>query len=117
MGSSSETVEGIVSLMVTEQQVLTALRDVEDPEFPTSVVDLGLICGVEIDDSTVKVRVTFTSMGCPAMDWILDDIKTRLLKEPGITAVETEISWELVWTKQRISERGRDDLLAVGVVV
>jgi metal-sulfur cluster biosynthetic enzyme len=103
--------------LITEQQVLAALRDVADPEFPTSVVDLGLICGVEIEGGKVKVRVTFTSMGCPAMDWIMDDIKVRLLREPGVTEVETQVSWELVWSKQRISERGRDDLFAVGVVV
>jgi metal-sulfur cluster biosynthetic enzyme len=103
--------------LITEQQVLAALRDVEDPEFPTSIVDLGLICGVEIAGSQVKVRVTFTSMGCPAMDWIMEDIKARLMREPGITEVETVVSWELVWNKQRISERGRDDLFAVGVVV
>lgn len=103
--------------MVTEEQVLNALRDVEDPEFPTSIVDLGLICGVEIEGSQVKVRVTFTAMGCPCMDWILDDIRERLLKEPGIREVETQVSWELVWSKQRISEKGRDDLLASGVVV
>ncbi|MEP7199880.1 MAG: metal-sulfur cluster assembly factor, partial [Chloroflexota bacterium] len=75
--------------MITEAQILTALRDVADPEFPTSIVDLGLICGVEIDGGKVKVRVTFTAMGCPAMDWIQDDIKARLLQEPGITSVET----------------------------
>ena len=103
--------------MITEAQILTALRDVADPEFPTSVVDLGLICGVEIDGSKVKVRVTFTAMGCPAMDWIQDDIKARLLQEPGITSVETQVSWELIWSKQRISAQGRDDLFAVGVVV
>ena len=103
--------------MVTEEQVLNALRDVEDPEFPTSIVDLGLICGVEIEGGKVKVRVTFTSMGCPAMDWIQEDIKARLLQEPGVREVETQVSWELVWTKKRISERGRDDLFTVGVVV
>ena len=103
--------------MLTQEDILNALRDVEDPEFPTNVVDLGLICGVEIDGSRVRVRVTFTSMGCPAMDWIQDDIRARLLQVPGVSAVETVVSWELVWTKRRISEKGRDDLLAVGVVV
>ena len=103
--------------MISEEQVINALRDIEDPEFPTSIVDLGLICGVEIEGSRVKVRVTFTSMGCPAMDWIQEDIKARLLKEPGVTEVETQVSWELVWTKKRISEKGRDDLFAIGVVV
>ncbi len=103
--------------MLTEAQILNALRDVEDPEFPTSIVDLGLICGVEIEGSKVRVRVTFTSMGCPAMDWVQEDIKARLLREPGVTEVETQVSWELVWTKRRISEKGRDDLFAIGVVV
>jgi metal-sulfur cluster biosynthetic enzyme len=104
-------------LTVTEEQVRSALCDVEDPEFPTSIVDLGLICGIEIYGGKVRVRITFTAMGCPAMDWIQEDIKARLMLEPGITEVETQVSWELVWTKKRITEKGRDDLLAVGVVV
>jgi metal-sulfur cluster biosynthetic enzyme len=103
--------------MVTEEQVLNALREVEDPEFPTNIVDLGLVCGVEIDGSKVKVRVTFTSMGCPCAEWILDDAKARLLKESNITEAQVVPTWELVWTKKRITAQGRDDLLAVGVVV
>ena len=104
-------------MSITADRVLTALRDVADPEFPTNIVDLGLICGVETEDSTVRVRVTFTAMGCPAMDWIQDDIRARLLQEPGITHVDTIVTWDPVWTKQRISAQGRDDLLMVGVVV
>jgi metal-sulfur cluster biosynthetic enzyme len=103
--------------MVTDQQVLNALSEIEDPEFPTSIVDLGLICGIDIDSSRVRVRVTFTAMGCPAMDWIQDDIRTRLLQEPGITSVETVVTWDPVWSKKRITQKGRDDLMAVGVVV
>jgi len=104
-------------MAISVDQVLNALRDVEDPEFPTNIVDLGLICGVEIDGAAVRVRVTFTAMGCPAMDWIQDDIRARLLQEPGIARVETIVTWDPVWTRQRISARGRDDLLMVGVVV
>jgi metal-sulfur cluster biosynthetic enzyme len=103
--------------MVTEEQVLNALSDVEDPEFPTSIVDLGLICGVDIEGPKVRVHVTFTAMGCPALDWIQDDIRTRLLQEPGITTVETLVTWDPVWSKKRITQKGRDDLFAVGVVV
>ena len=103
--------------MISEEQVLRALQDVADPEFPTNIVDLGLICGVEVHESVVKVRVTFTAMGCPCMDWIQVDIQARLLREPGVSHVETEVTWDPVWTKRRISEKGRDDLLAVGVVV
>ncbi len=103
--------------MISEEQVLNALREVEDPEFPTSIVDLGLVCGVQIDENAVKVRVTFTAMGCPCMDWIQEDIRARLLREPGIERVAVEVTWDPVWSKQRISAKGRDDLLAVGVVV
>ena len=103
--------------MVTKEQVINALSEIEDPEFPTSIVDLGLICAVDIDDSTVRVHVTFTAMGCPAMDWIQDDICARLLQEPGITSVETVVTWDPVWSKKRITQKGRDDLLAIGVVV
>lgn len=103
--------------MVTSEQVLRALCEVADPEFPTSIVDLGLICGVDIDGGAVCVHVTFTAMGCPAMDWIQDDIRARLMLEPGITSVKTVVTWDPVWTRKRITEKGRDDLLAVGVVV
>ena len=103
--------------MITEAQVLEALRDVEDPEFPTSIVDLGLVCGVEVEGTSVNVRVTFTAMGCPCMDWIQEDLRSRLLREPGVEQVGVEVTWDPVWTKQRITEKGRDDLLAVGVVV
>jgi len=103
--------------MISEEQVLRALQDVADPEFPTNIVDLGLICGVEVHESVVKVRVTFTAMGCPCMDWIQEDIKARLLSEPGVSRVQTEVTWDPVWTKRRITQKGRDDLLAVGVVV
>jgi len=103
--------------MLTNEQVFKALSEIEDPEFPTSIVDLGLICRVDIEGSKVRVHVTFTAMGCPAMDWIQDDIRSRLLQEPGITTVETVVTWDPVWSKKRITQKGRDDLLIVGVVV
>ncbi len=94
-----------------------ALEEVHDPEFPMSVVDLGLIYGITREGERVQVQVTFTAMGCPAMDMILDDIRARLLREPGVEVVEIEIVWDPPWTKARLSERGRELLLSWGIAV
>ena len=92
-----------------------ALREVEEPEMPISIVDMGLIVALEQQDSTVAVKLTYTAMGCPAMEMIMDDIRARLLKEPGVEKVEIETVWEPPWTPARITEDGRDTLLVWGI--
>ncbi len=94
-----------------------ALEDVHDPEFPVSLVDLGLIYGISRIQDQVSVRVTFTAMGCPAMEMILDDIRERLLREPGVERVEIEIVWDPPWSKSRLSERAREMMQQWGVAV
>ncbi|PLS18568.1 benzoyl-CoA oxygenase [Bacillus sp. M6-12] len=90
---------------MTPEEIMTVLKDVNDPEYPVSIVDLGLVRGVEIEDGTVKVRCTFTSTGCPCMDWIKNDIKERLLKEPNIESVVVEDDWSKPWTSKDMSEK------------
>jgi metal-sulfur cluster biosynthetic enzyme len=92
-----------------------ALRDVMDPEFPISVVDMGLIVDLTQHDGIVDIKLTFTAMGCPAMDFIMDDIRDRLLQEPGVRAVNIEIVWDPVWTKARLSEEGIDIMRTWGI--
>ena len=92
-----------------------ALRDVEDPEIPISVVDMGLIVNVAQHDGIVEISLTFTAMGCPAMDFIMDDIRQRLLQEPGVCEVRIEIVWDPVWTKARLSEEGIDIMRTWGI--
>ena len=92
-----------------------ALRDVEDPEIPISVVDMGLIVNVAQHDGIVEISLTFTAMGCPAMDFIMDDIRQRLLQEPGVREVRIEIVWDPVWTKARLSEEGIDIMRTCGI--
>lgn len=99
------------------QTLWRALEDVHDPEFPMSVVDMGLIYGIAREDDRVRVDVTFTAMGCPAMEMILDDVRARLLKEPGVRRVDIEIVWDPPWNKSRLSERGRELLQEWGVAV
>lgn len=92
-----------------------ALREVNDPEMPISVVDMGLIVALERQDNTVAVKLTLTAMGCPAMEMITDDIRARLLQEPGVEKVEIEIVWEPLWTPARMTEEGRDTLRMWGI--
>ncbi|MDQ2713944.1 MAG: metal-sulfur cluster assembly factor [Chloroflexota bacterium] len=92
-----------------------ALRDVMDPELPISVVDMGLIIALAQDAGNVHIKLTFTAMGCPAMDFIMDDIRARLLKEPGVDKVQIEVVWDPVWTKNRLSEDGIDIMRTWGI--
>ena len=92
-----------------------ALREVNDPELPISVVDMGLIVALEWQDGVVSLKLTFTAMGCPAMEMILDDIRARLLQEPGVERIDIEIVWEPPWTPARMTEEGRDTLRMWGI--
>ena len=92
-----------------------ALRDVTDPEIPISVVDMGLIVALSREVSTVSIQLTFTAMGCPATEFIMDDIRERLLREPGVEAVEIEVVWDPVWTKARLSEDGIEIMRTWGI--
>ena len=92
-----------------------ALRTVMDPEIPISVVDMGLIVSIEHNEEVVDLKLTFTAMGCPAMDFIMDDIRQCLLQEPGVQQVNIEIVWDPVWTKARLSEEGIEIMRTWGI--
>jgi metal-sulfur cluster biosynthetic enzyme len=92
-----------------------ALRDVNDPEYPISVVDMGLIRGVELDGATAKVKLTYTSMGCPCKDMIVDDVRDALLAVDGVERVEVQEVFE-EWHVDHISARGRRAMRRLGVV-
>jgi metal-sulfur cluster biosynthetic enzyme len=101
-----------------EARLWTALRDVEDPELPVSVVGLGLIVAVAYDgaERAVDLQLTFTSMGCPAMEFIEEDIRDRLLLEPEVDTVRIEVVWDPIWTRSRIREDARARMRSLGLV-
>ena len=101
-----------------EARLWTALQDVEDPEIPISVVGMGLIVSLayRAGERAVDIELTFTAMGCPATDFIEDDIRERLLREPGVDAVRIEVVWDPVWTRSRIREDARATMRRLGIV-
>lgn len=94
-----------------------ALADVQDPEMPINLVDLGVIYDVREQDGSVEVDLTFTAMGCPASEFILDDVRERLMREPGVDDVRINVVWDPPWTSARMTEAGRDALEAWGLAV
>jgi metal-sulfur cluster biosynthetic enzyme len=103
--------------MTVEARLWEALRGVEDPEIPISVVGMGLIVslGYRPHDRTADVQLTFTAMGCPAMEFIQDDVREALLADPDVDAVEIEVVWDPVWTKDRIRAEARDTMRRLGI--
>ncbi|BBL79240.1 hypothetical protein RxyAA322_10940 [Rubrobacter xylanophilus] len=97
------------------EEVRDALREVLDPEYPISLVDLGLIRGIEVEGEIVRIKLTYTCMGCPAMDMIQDDIRERLLRMEDVGEVDIEVVWDS-WSRRDITPLGRKKLREVGVV-
>ncbi|HEY0672751.1 MAG TPA: metal-sulfur cluster assembly factor [Longimicrobiales bacterium] len=95
--------------------IWSALKEVMDPEFPISLVDLGLIYDVRRRDRTVEIDLTFTATACPCMEFIHEDIRERLLREADIDEVKINQVWDPPWTVDRISEEGKKVLKKVGV--
>jgi metal-sulfur cluster biosynthetic enzyme len=94
-----------------------ALSEVQDPEMPVNLVDLGIIYGIAEHDGVVSVDLTFTAMGCPASEFILEDVRERLLREDGVREVRVNIVWNPPWSAARMTQDGRDALEAWGLAV
>ncbi|MEW6231232.1 MAG: metal-sulfur cluster assembly factor [Chloroflexota bacterium] len=96
--------------MVTKDQVMAALRGVEDPELGLNVVDLGLIYDVDIVDDNVKVEMTLTTPGCPLHDSIGRGAQAAVAKVPGVKAAEVRMVWDPPWSPSRMSESAKKAL-------
>jgi metal-sulfur cluster biosynthetic enzyme len=94
-------------MSVTREQVTQALRDVFDPELGMSIVDLGLIYGVQIDGGRVQVTMTLTAQGCPLHDSMAEWVRQAVERIPGVEAVEVAITFEPPWTPDRIAQDAR----------
>src|SRR5690348_13235378 len=96
----------------TVDGIMNALRNCYDPEIPVNIVDLGLIYGVAIVDDDVKVRMTLTTVGCPAHAYLMHQVQTEIEKIPGVKKAEVEIVWEPPWTPDKMNPEARKKLEA-----
>ena len=93
--------------MITEEQVREALRSVYDPEISINVQDLGLIYEVNIDESTVEVVHTLTSMMCPFADEICENIYTTVAEMPGVERVNPRLVFDPPFSIDMVPEETR----------
>ncbi len=90
--------------MPTKDEVIDALRQVEDPELGMDIVELGLLYEVFVEGPQVRVTYTLTSMGCPVGPMIEEQIYQIAASLPGVERVDTELAWDPSWTPDRMSE-------------
>jgi metal-sulfur cluster biosynthetic enzyme len=90
--------------MASREDVVEALRQVEDPELGMDIVELGLFYDAEVEGDNVKVTYTLTSMGCPAGPMIEEDIERVLREIPGVQDVRSELTFDPPWTPDRMSD-------------
>jgi metal-sulfur cluster biosynthetic enzyme len=94
--------------------VRDALTEVLDPEYPVSLVDMGMIREVEVEDGTARVAISYCSLGCPCINLIQADVEERLLRLDGIDRVEVVESFD-PWSRKDISRNGLVQLRRAGV--
>ena len=90
--------------MPSREEVIDALRVVEDPELGMDIVELGLLYDVEVEGPKIKVIHTLTSMGCPVGPMIQENIDQIARAMPDVEEVEVELTWDPPWSPEKMSD-------------
>ncbi len=94
-----------------EERIVDVLRTVYDPEIPVNIWDLGMIYKIDVkDDSTVNIDMTFTAPSCPAADFILEDVRTKVESVEGITSANVNLVFEPAWDQSMMTEEAKEEL-------
>jgi|AntRauTorcE11897_2_1112592.scaffolds.fasta_scaffold05111_4 metal-sulfur cluster biosynthetic enzyme len=100
-----------------ERAIWDELYDIEDPEMPVSIVDLGLLYGVSVEDGHAKVDMTLTYSGCPAREMLMSDVEERVASVDGVDDVSLRLVWNPPWGLEMVTEQGKSDLNDFGLSV
>ena len=94
-----------------EERIVDVLKTVYDPEIPVNIFDLGMIYKIDVqDDGSVEMDMTFTSPACPAADFILEDVRTKVESVEGIKTANVNLVFEPEWDKSMMTEEARIEL-------
>jgi FeS assembly SUF system protein len=95
----------------TEEKIVRVLKTVFDPEIPVNIYDLGLIYKIDVnDEGFLSIDMTLTAPNCPAVDFIVEDVRMKVGAVEGITGVEVNIVYEPAWDKSMMSEEAQLEL-------
>lgn len=93
---------------MTENEIRDALRGVIDPELGVNIVDLGLVYGVGIDGSRVRVDMTMTTPACPLGDYLRDLVEAGIKQRiAGVERVDVDLVWDPPWNPDMMSDAAR----------
>ena len=94
-----------------QERIVDVLKTVYDPEIPVDIWNLGMIYKIEVnDDGTVDLDMTFTAPNCPAADFIVEDVRTKLESVEGVKAANINLVFEPVWDQSMLSEEAKVEL-------
>ena len=94
-----------------EDSTIEMLKSVFDPEIPVNVYDLGMIYKIDVqEDYTVNLDMTFTAPNCPAADYILEDVRTKVESLDGVKSANVNLVFEPAWDQSMMSEEARVEL-------
>ena len=94
-----------------EERIIEVLKTVYDPEIPVNIYDLGLIYKIDLhEDGALDIDMTFTAPTCPAADFILEDVRTKVEAVSGVTSATVNMVFEPEWDKSMMTEEARIEL-------
>ena len=94
-----------------EERIVDVLKTVYDPEIPVDIWNLGMIYKIDVqEDGTVDVDMTFTAPSCPAADFILEDVRSKIESVEGVTGANINLVFDPVWDQSMMSEEARVEL-------
>lgn len=94
-----------------EQRIIEVLKTVFDPEIPVNIYDLGLIYKIDLDmDGKLDIDMTFTAPSCPAADFIIEDVRSKVSAVSGVTEATVNMVFEPEWDKSMMTEEARVEL-------
>ena len=100
---------------VNAEDVRSSLKQCMDPEVPLSIVDMGLIYGIDVNENNdVDIKMTMTTQGCPLHETMVDDVKRYTKKVSGVNNVNVEIVWDPPWTMDKMSDDAKAMMKKMG---
>ena len=97
------------NINVSKDRILAVLKKVYDPEIPFSIVDLGLIYEIKVDDGNIYIKMTLTTPGCPLWKLIVQQVKDAVKSIEGVENIEVDLVWDPPWTLDRMSPELKEE--------